>query len=76
METLDFDLTTLVRDISSRLWDSATAKGLGFVFDIDPGLSQPLQGDPLRLRQILLNYISNAIKFTQQGQISVRVSIL
>ncbi len=76
LETLDFDLPTMVRDISSQLGDSATAKGLELVFDIDPQLSQPLRGDPLRLRQILLNYISNAIKFTHQGKIIVHASIL
>ncbi len=76
LETLDFDLPTMVRDISSQLGDSATAKGLGLVCDIDPQLSQPLRGDPLRLRQILLNYIDNAIKFTHQGKIIVSARIL
>ncbi len=76
LETLGFDLPTVVRDISSQLWDSATTKGLELVFDIDPQLSQTLQGDPLRLRQILLNYIGNAIKFTHQGKIIVRARIL
>ncbi len=76
LETLDVDLPTMVRDISSQLGDSATAKGLGLVCDIDPQLSQPLRGDPLRLRQILLNYIDNAIKFTHQGKIIVSARIL
>ncbi len=76
LETLDFDLSSVVSDISSQLWDSATAKGLGLIFDIDPKLSQTLQGDPLRLRQILLNYIGNAIKFTHQGKIIVYARIL
>ena len=76
LETLDFDLPTVIRDVSSQLWDSAEDKGLALVFDIDPQLSQPLQGDPLRLRQVLLNYISNAIKFTDQGQIIVRANLL
>jgi signal transduction histidine kinase/CheY-like chemotaxis protein/HPt (histidine-containing phosphotransfer) domain-containing protein len=76
LETIAFDLPMMVRDISSQLWDSTTDKGLELVFDIDPRLSEPLQGDPLRLRQILLNYISNAIKFTHQGQIIVRARLI
>ncbi|WP_372825439.1 response regulator, partial [Polaromonas sp.] len=76
LETTDFVLPTMVRDISSLLGDSAASKGLALVFDIAPQLSQPLRGDPLRLRQILLNYIGNAIKFTHHGQIIVRASIL
>ncbi len=76
LETLDFDLPTVVRDISSQLVYSAAAKRLELVFDIDPQLSQPLRGDPLRLQQILLNYIGNAIKFTHQGKIIVRARIL
>ncbi len=76
IETLDVDLAVLVKDLSSQVFDSAMAKGLEIVFQIDPRLSQPLQGDPLRLRQILLNYLGNAIKFTSQGQITVRASLL
>ena len=76
LETLDLYLPSVFWDIASQLLDNASAKGLKLVFDIDPQLSQPLQGDPLRLRQILLNYISNAIKFTHQGKITVRVSLL
>jgi two-component system sensor histidine kinase/response regulator len=76
LETLDFDLSTVIKDISSQLSDSAAAKGLKLVFDIDPQLSQPLQGDALRLRQILLNYLSNAIKFTHQGKIIVHAEVI
>ncbi len=76
IESLDFDLPTMVKDLSNQLLDSAMSKGLELVFDIDPRLSDPLRGDPLRLRQILLNYIGNAIKFTSQGKIIVRASIL
>ncbi len=76
LETLDFDLPTVVRELSNQIRDSATAKGLALVFDMAPQLSQPLRGDPLRLRQILLNYIGNAIKFTDQGQIIVRANLL
>ena len=76
LETLDFYLATVLRDISSQLYYSAEAKKLELVFDIDPRLSEPLRGDPLRLRQILLNYIGNAIKFTQQGKIIVRARLL
>ncbi len=76
IEALDFDLPTMLKDLSSQLFDSAMTQGLEIVFDIDPRLSESLRGDPLRLRQILLNYIDNAIKFTPQGKIIVRANLL
>ncbi len=76
IEALDFQLGSMIADMSSQLEHVATAKGLALLVDIDPQLSQPLRGDPLRLRQILLNYIGNAIKFTPLGKITVRVRLL
>ncbi len=76
IEALDFQLGSMIADMSSQIEHSATAKGLALLIDIDPRLSEPLLGDPLRLRQILLNYIGNAIKFTPLGKITVRVRLL
>jgi PAS domain S-box-containing protein len=76
LEVLDFELDTVLENISSQLSESAASKCLRLIFDVDPDLSRPLRGDSLRLYQVLLNYISNAIKFTDQGEIIVRARII
>jgi len=64
-------LSQTVRSTALR----AHQKGLELLLDIDPAIPQRLIGDPGRLRQIILNLIGNAIKFTEQGEIVVRVSL-
>jgi CheY-like chemotaxis protein/HPt (histidine-containing phosphotransfer) domain-containing protein len=72
LEVLDFTLDTLLSNISSQLGESAHAKGLELVYEIWPGLSHQLRGDPLRLEQVLLNFTSNAIKFSENGKVVIR----
>jgi CheY-like chemotaxis protein len=52
------------------------AKGLALRFDADPALEQPFRGDPLRLEQVLLIHLDNAVKFTQRGHITVCARLL
>jgi two-component system sensor histidine kinase/response regulator len=74
VETVDFDLQAVLDNVADLIGEKAAAKGLELVFDTGPGtLPSALRGDPLRLGQILINYASNAIKFTEQGEIVVRV---
>lgn len=73
VETLDFDLRGVLDNVANLISDKCTAKGLELMFDVDPDLPDDLRGDPLRLGQILVNYANNAVKFTDQGEIVVRV---
>jgi two-component system sensor histidine kinase EvgS len=66
---------TILKKVRSLYQDSATSKGLGFELEIDPRLASCHLVDPLRLRQILQNFVSNAIKFTHQGQILLSVTV-
>jgi signal transduction histidine kinase/ActR/RegA family two-component response regulator len=73
LENMRFRLGNVLEDISSMIADRVSERGLVFHLEIAPDLAwQPLQGDPMRLSQILLNLIGNALKFTAQGTITVR----
>ncbi|GHC85857.1 hypothetical protein GCM10007320_31210 [Pseudorhodoferax aquiterrae] len=74
VESVDFDLQNVLDGVADLVGEKATAKGLELVFDTEGALlPRRLRGDPLRLGQILINYASNAIKFTEQGEVVVRV---
>ncbi|AZZ36306.1 hypothetical protein CIK05_05710 [Bdellovibrio sp. qaytius] len=76
LETIDFELSSLVTDITKTLRLTALQKGLNLKTDIPTSLVENVIGDPGRIRQILINLISNAIKFTHEGEITVRASVL
>ncbi len=75
LEQTDFHLSTVFDHIQSLLRDQAKAKGLRFELDLDE-VPSCLCGDPTRLRQALLNYVGNAVKFTEQGAIRLGAGIL
>ena len=75
LEETDFHLATVLDNVASIMAESARAKGLRIVVEED---SVPvwLRGDATRLRQALLNYAGNAVKFTESGQIDLRAKLL
>jgi PAS domain S-box-containing protein len=75
LSPVDFSLRRVVDNASSLVIDRLRSRGLTFNCTIDPNLPPILHGDPLRLGQILLNFLSNAVKFTERGAISVSVSL-
>ncbi len=72
-EQLDFDLLELSIEVCDLMAASAAQKSLELVSFIDPDSPRFLQGDPYRIRQILLNLINNAIKFTSTGYVALHV---
>ncbi|QSA97918.1 response regulator [Methylococcus sp. EFPC2] len=74
LECVSFDLRDAVGDTLKLLAPQAHAKGLELTYLIDPQIPELVAGDEGRLRQILINLVSNAIKFTPKGEISVRVT--
>lgn len=75
LEILDFDLHSVLKDIIDFLTIGAHEKGLDLVYQVEPEVPTHLRGDPGRLRQILVNLGSNAVKFTQEGKISISVRL-
>jgi PAS domain S-box-containing protein len=76
LEQVDFDLHALLQTMRAAYSDLARAKGLTFRLDVGKGVPQWVNGDPVRLRQILANYMSNALKFTAAGSIEAGVRLL
>ena len=75
LETLAFDLPSLLDRAENGIRDSATRKGLVLVREVDPDLPSLLKGDPIRLQQILGNLLGNAVKFSEQGRITLRARL-
>ena len=71
-ETINFSLRSTVEDVAYTLAGRAQEKGLEMACLIPPDLTSEVRGDPGRIRQILVNLVGNAIKFTHQGEIVIR----
>ena len=71
---VDFTLRDLVSKVALLLRPQVSAKGLELIVDVDADIPDRLHGDPVRLRQILLNLMGNAVKFTHQGHVALRIT--
>ena len=75
LDIMDFDLPATMEALYDLLAERALKKGLEFTCIVHPRVPSRLQGDPRRLRQILLNLSDNAVKFTEKGHVVIRVSV-
>jgi len=72
LEEIDLDLTDLLDEVAMLVGDSARRKGIDLFAYCEPGMVTSRRGDPVRLRQILLNLVNNAVKFTSEGSVTLR----
>jgi len=76
LETVDFDLVGTIEEVASLLAESAYRKHIELHVDILTDVPRRAIGDPTRIRQVLTNLVGNAIKFTQEGEVVIRVKLL
>jgi CheY-like chemotaxis protein len=72
----ELDLATVIDDVGRILAGTAYAKGIELLVDVHPDVPTALLGDATRIRQVLLNFGSNAVKFTAEGEVVIRVKVL
>ena len=75
MESVEFDLRTCMEDALKPLSIYADQKGLELLCDIDSDVPERVQADPMRLRQVIVNLVGNAIKFTRSGEVVLRAQL-
>lgn len=76
LESIDFRLGEVLDELNNLIGINVADKGLELLFDIAPEIPTILVGDPLRLRQILINLANNAVKFTEKGNVILSVRLL
>jgi signal transduction histidine kinase/CheY-like chemotaxis protein/HPt (histidine-containing phosphotransfer) domain-containing protein len=76
LETINFNLSGLIEETVEMLAQRAHSKGLELIVDFEQSLCPDFRSDPSRIRQVLTNLIANAIKFTDHGEVIVRVASL
>ena len=76
LENADFDLRTCIEEVLEVFSPKAAQTGIDLVYQLDAKVPSQIMGDCLRLRQVIMNFVGNAVKFTEQGEIFVNVRLL
>lgn len=76
LESIPFELAQLIKELRILLKNKADERGVTLVGEIDQRVPKVIKGDPVRIRQILANLMTNAIKFTDKGEVKIRVDVL
>ena len=76
LEVIPFDLAQIITELRMLLRNKADERGIALVSEIDERLPRVIKGDPVRMRQILANLMTNAIKFTDNGEVRVKISVI
>lgn len=76
LENISFNIADMVSGISQIMDITASAKKVGFLFDMGADIPHHLKGDPVRIRQVMINLIGNAIKFTEEGSVLARLILI
>ncbi len=75
IEMVEFSLDHVIQTLTTVVAPKAASKHLTLEFELDPQLPRTMQGDPLRIGQVLINYTNNAIKFSEKGEVTIGVRI-
>ena len=76
LDSTDFSVAMVIDSVVSQLTDAAARKGLALTVAVDERIAETLRGDPLRLEQVLINLVGNAIKFSSRGTVRIGVQLL
>jgi signal transduction histidine kinase len=74
LENVAFDIDEVAGEATELIRSNASAKGLALLYHRDPDLNTSVAGDPLRIRQVLINLLGNAVKFTETGEVALMIS--
>jgi PAS domain S-box-containing protein len=74
LDLVDFDVRRATEEVADLLAERAHRSGIELLTFVEPDVPQTLRGDPARIRQVLMNLVSNAVKFTERGEVEIRVA--